>query len=174
MNRIVTIDPSISCTGIAFGTTAADVQVVSCASKPSGDSVPQRLARFERLVADIERYLEEHDTELILIEGYAFGSKNSQQHKLAEFGGLLRWHLLDHCPRILEVPPACLKQFATGKGNAKKDMVMAHVADRWDRLFENSDQADAYVLFRLGLVIEGREKAGNQIQRDVVRKVVGQ
>lgn len=173
MKRIVTIDPSISCTGLAFGTTADDVQVVSCASKPSGDSVSNRMARFERLVRSIEIHLEEHETELILIEGYAFGSKTSQQHKLAEFGGLLRWHLLDHCPRVLEVPPTCLKKFAVGKGNAKKDLVMAHVSDRWDKLFTNSDQADAYVLYRMGLVMVGREKADNVAQREAVGKVMG-
>lgn len=50
---------------------------------------------------------------------------------------------------------------------------MAHVAQRWGKLFQNSDQADAFVLYRMGLVIVGREKADNEAQREAVKKVTG-
>lgn len=170
MAEIVGIDPSISCTGLASGTSGEDVEVVSFSSQPCPNTVPHRMARFERLVGQMNDHLDGRSVGLILIEGYALGAKG-QQHKLAEFGGLLRWNMLDHCQRVLEVPPSVLKRFATGKGNAKKDLVMAHVAQRWGRLFENSDQADAFVLFRLGLVLSGVMEAENEHQRESVRKV---
>lgn len=172
MADIVAIDPSISCTGLAFGSNAEDVDVLSIASRPTSDAVAKRIARFEQLVGAINQRLDPLEISLIVIEGYSFGSQG-KQHTLAEFGGILRWNLLDHCPRVLEVAPTALKKFATGNGNAKKDLVMAHVAQRWGKLFQNSDQADAYVLYRMGLVIVGREKADNEAQREAVKKVTG-
>lgn len=78
MADIVAIDPSISCTGLAFGSNAEDVDVLSIASRPTGDAVAKRIARFELLVGAINQRLDPLEISLIVIEGYSFGSQGKQ------------------------------------------------------------------------------------------------
>ena len=168
---IAAIDPSLTSTGIAFGTSADDVQVRTVGSKPMGETAADRIRRYERLMMQIQDVLQEVNPALILIEGYSFGSSNKGQMNLREFGGILRWHLVD-TGKVLEVAPAGLKKFATGKGNAKKEVVLAHVVNRWGQLFERSDEADAYALYRMALVACGRCEAENEAQRESVARVL--
>lgn len=49
----------------------------------------------------------------------------------------------------LKVPPATLKKFATGRGNAKKVEVMLSAYKKWDKEFTDDNEADAYVLARI-------------------------
>ena len=49
------------------------------------------------------------------------------------------------------VTPGELKKFITGKGQAKKDLILLNVFKRWGVEFDNSDLADAYGLSRMAL-----------------------
>lgn len=171
MKRILGIDPSLTSTGLCFGTSAIEWSTASAGSKPSGKTVKARIERYTRLVERINTVLHAEKPTLILVEGYSFGSRNGGE-ALAEFGGLLRQCLLFYTPDVYEVAPSTLKKFATGKGNSKKEMVMAHIAQRWGQLFATSDLADAFVLYQMGLVAAGAVEAANQHQREAVAKVV--
>ena len=66
-----------------------------------------------------------------------------------ELGAIVRLGLVSN-PCLHEVSATSLKKFATGKGNATKDVVMLHVFKRW--AFDCNDDnnlADAYVLARM-------------------------
>jgi crossover junction endodeoxyribonuclease RuvC len=75
---------------------------------------------------------------------------------------------------VYEVAATTLKKFATGKGNAKKEQVIGHVQKNWNQLFSTSDEADAFVLYRMALVAAGRVEPKNQPQREAVEKVIQQ
>lgn len=45
------------------------------------------------------------------------------------------------------VPVGTIKKFATGKGNASKDAMIAAVAKRWGLVTDDDNEADAFALF---------------------------
>jgi crossover junction endodeoxyribonuclease RuvC len=170
---IAAIDPSIRNTGMAW-TTGKDPETMRFSSaNDSARQVSRRIARYEEVIHRINKRLHELQPQVILIEGYSFGTMKHQAESLAEYGGILRWHLLEHTEHIYEVAPSTLKKFATGTGRGDKALIMAHVAMRWGRLFENSDEADAYVLARIGLAACGLDSQCTASQKECALKVVG-
>lgn len=128
-----------------------------------------RIDRFETLARSVCRSLQ--GTTLVVIEGYSHGSKGSSVLSIAEYGGILRAAMLKITPHVIEVSPSALKKFATGKGNSPKDVLMAHVAKRWGVLFSSNDEADAYVLARIGLCLAGFGQPETEWQREVIEKI---
>lgn len=89
---------------------------------------------------------------LTVIEGYAMGTqRQAHSYAIGELGGLVRWHLWTQEKPYVEIPPATLKKFATGKGNAPKDAMLAAAIRKFG--FEGSDnnEADAWLLRCMGL-----------------------
>lgn len=166
------IDPSLTSTGICLGTDPEKFSIECRGSKKRGETVIDRIQRYEGLIGLILATLEKARPKLILIEEYAYSKNMGGQMYLGEFGGLLRYHLIDYTPHVIEVTASCLKKFATGKGNSPKDVVMAHLAKDTGRLFTNNDEADSFVLFQMALCIVGRQKPRNEAQREAVAKVV--
>lgn len=166
------IDPSIAGTAICHGTIEAGGEVVQFPSKARGDDLPDRIRRLELLMSQVKAHLDKVAPDVILIEGYSFGS-NNRAEAMAEWGGLLRWHLLDYTPNVYEIAPLSLKKFITGKGAGKKEMMIAHVTKKWDRIFETNDHVDAFALYQFGLRLAGNVPTTNGPQREVIKKVIG-
>lgn len=170
---VVGIDPSLSKTAVVIGSGPTDFKVFLHTSKPLGDSAAARVGRYDKLVAEIMQSLHvvgEGYGVRIFLENYSFNSKFGGEH-LGEYGGLLRWHLVDHDPQLTEVAPATLKKFVTGKGVGQKEQVMLSVFKNWGYEPRGNDDADAYGLFRLGLCVCGLDEPKNQAQRECVAKV---
>lgn len=173
MSQIVCgIDPSLTGTAIVWGTSPTEYEYRRFPTKSSGSDVVARTRRIEHLVHDIDVLLEEIRPDAIFIEGYSFGSKYNRE-MLGEFGGVLRFHIVDRAPVVVEVQPSSLKKFATGSGSAKKDIVAAHCVNRWGAMFKDTDTYDAFVLYMVGLVAVGSLTPGNSVQKEVVAKVMG-
>ena len=64
---------------------------------------------------------------LVVLEGYSHASKY-QAHQLGELGGIISYHLWQTGIPYIDIPPATLKKFATGKGTAGKDLMVAAAA----------------------------------------------
>lgn len=69
----------------------------------------------------------------VAIEGYAFNKFGfSSISHLYESGGVLRDHLYAADYQIVdEIPPTCIKQSFTGKGNAKKREMLRIFTEKW-------------------------------------------
>lgn len=170
---VVGIDPSLTATALVSG-DGQTYGTTSIGSKTRGREVSQRIARYCDLTERIEDWLVDawrfDGVVNAYIEGYSFASHGNGRD-LAEFGGLLRHRLLGICNNLVEVPPTTLKKFATGKGNASKSVVGAHVAKRWGVLFDSDDLYDAYALYRFGLVAEGIVEPETKQQAEAVAAV---
>ena len=59
-------------------------------------------------------------SEVIAIEGYAFGTRGRALFNIAENGGILKYRLRNLGISLLLPSPAEIKKFATGNGTAKK------------------------------------------------------
>jgi hypothetical protein len=80
--------------------------------------------------------------------------------------------LIGYSDWIAEVPPTVLKKFICGKGNANKAAVVSAATRRYSEEFDSDNQADAYVLARMGLVVLGLEDLQTQFRREAIEKVL--
>lgn len=142
--RIVGVDPSLTATGIAC---TCGTSVFS--TKKRG---PERL--FE-ITSEVISHATGVCTELglhpalVVIEGYSFNSKFKSEF-MGELGGCIRMTLWRHELRYVDVPPAVLKKFATGKGNAGKDDMISAAIRRFGFEGTNNNEADAHLLRYMG------------------------
>ncbi len=139
LSSVVGIDAGLTSTGVAVLNDKPHTEAIQ--SKKTG---PQRLIEVrDRVLGLVE------GADLVAIEGYAFARPN-QAHQIGELGGVLRAMLFEHGFSILEVAPSAVKKFATGKGNATKEKVAVGVYKRWGQEFRTNDEADAFVLAKIG------------------------
>lgn len=88
---------------------------------------------------------------LVVIEDYSYGSVN-RAHQIGELGGVVRHMLWKFDIPTMVVTPMQVKKYATGKGNASKDLVMIEAARRGVGMFDGTtnDHADAFWIWALG------------------------
>lgn len=70
--------------------------------------------------------------------------------------GAVRAALIDALVPYVTVPPASLKKFASGKGNADKTAMAIAALKRFGREFADDNQCDAFWLRAMGLAAYGR------------------
>ena len=129
------LDPSLTSTGIA---PPVDVPF-RLKSKP-GAHPAARLAAIRDAVL---RVVTVSRANVVAIEGYSFASHAAHAHELGALGGLLRVALWEADVPYAEVPPATLKKYATGKGNASKEEVLGAAIRRLGYTGDHTDEADA-------------------------------
>lgn len=143
-HRIIGIDPSLTATGYCLPDGSTHV-----ASWPGTRGVQRLALAYAELLDTIETW----NPTLIVIESYAYGRAN-QAHQLGELGGVLRLAAEHACATLLDVPPTVVKKYATGKGNANKDLVRDAARDRLGLpAGVSSDECDAAWLRQVGLAV---------------------
>lgn len=148
MTRVVGLDLSLTATGWAR-TTGAVTEVGVLASKPTSDTLAARSARLRRLAGRCYDLADFAD--LVLIEGPAYASNTGSAHDRAGYWWLTVARLTGAGVRVVEVPPASLKTYATGKGNASKDQVLAAAVRAFPTLrVDDNNTADALWLAAMG------------------------
>ncbi len=164
--KIAAIDASLSRTATCAGSSGGpDFKVGVFTSEAVGMSVAARLRRYKTLAARTYEALD--SPTMVFLEGYSYDSTGRGVVSLGEYGGILRLRLLAADVEIIEVPPAMLKKFATGKGNTAKAAFQVAVARRWNVEFKGEDEYFAFALFRLGQAfLTGR--ADNAAQKEVI------
>ena len=175
---VMGLDPSLTGFGVcAIGPAIQGANVVthvqSCVlvDPGKGDEITRRFQRIHDLVAQLAPLVDRAQPVLVTIEGYSFGSANAS--RLVELGAVVRRELLSFV-EVVEVTPAWVKQFAGGKGDAKKDQVRLAVYKRWGFEAPTADEVDAFVLARIAQALIDLPAAGEltQQQRKVLEKIV--
>jgi Holliday junction resolvasome RuvABC endonuclease subunit len=88
---------------------------------------------------------------LVVLEGYSFASRGRAIISLGELGGVVRCALADAGIAWVDVPPSCRALFATGKGNASKEQVLAEAIRKLGYQGHSNDEADALWLCRMAI-----------------------
>ncbi len=158
----VGLDLSLTATGIS---TTADTWVIT--SRCRG------VRRLQDLRDLILAHVDSSDT--VFIEGYSMGAQRGSQgvaQMLGELGGVVRLALYERDIVFVDVPPAVLKKFATGKGNAgKPDMLAAAIRCGYEGSNDNN-AVDAWWLRQLGAYSAGGDIASTAYRDDAYSKVV--
>lgn len=163
MTTVVGIDLSLTGTGIC--TLFADhvgppdaarishplqATVTRYGTPPAGGDLGPRGDRLRRLVSGILARTGRPD--LAVIEAPALHSKTGHAHDRSGAWWLLVSSLQAAGIPVAEASPQTVKKYATGKGNAGKDAVLAETVRRYGHLIEvnTNDEADAVHLAALG------------------------
>jgi Holliday junction resolvasome RuvABC endonuclease subunit len=130
-------------------------------------------ARLSAIVDEVRGFCRDDDVELVVLEGYSFGSKGRAVFDIGELGGCVRLLLHRLGVPFVDVAPSSLKKYATGKGNCGKDEMIAAAIRRFG--FEGSDnnEADAYLLWCMARDAYGEPVASvPQVNAAALEKVV--
>jgi crossover junction endodeoxyribonuclease RuvC len=87
--------------------------------------------------------------DLVVVEGYAYAA-HQMAHQLGEVGGVIKLYLHEHGFRVAVVPPAKLRKYATGAGNAAKEAALATAVKRSGIEFRTHHEAEAWWLRMMG------------------------
>ena len=87
----------------------------------------------------------------ICIEGPSFASTGAFVLQMGALHYYLRIFLLKKGVNFKIVTPGTLKKFVTGKGTAKKELMLKNVFKKWGADFDDNNLADAYSLSRYAL-----------------------
>lgn len=137
--NILAIDPSLTGTGICH----PDGSTETLHTKSRG------CERLRWLRDEIITYTLAAD--LVVIEGYSYGSRGAAVINIGELGGVIRLALFERQIPLVEIPPACLKRYATSRGNASKDDVLQAGVMRSGHTFADNNCCDAWWLHQMAL-----------------------
>lgn len=151
----VGLDLSLASTGVA--TIHGDVVTVRrVTSKATSGDTAATAARLDRIVAEVLGSVPLSDDTHVAIEGPSYGSVGVGQHVRGGLWWLVRTELARADIDTIIVAPASVKKYATGKGNASKDAVLAAVIKRYPQVdVTGNDEADALVLAAIAARVGG-------------------
>jgi crossover junction endodeoxyribonuclease RuvC len=156
MSIVVGVDLSLTSTGICRITSGA-IQLDRVRTKGStNDTLWATRDRFNRIADRVAAKIVGCD--LVVLEGPAMSRTNGHQHDRSG----LWWLIADMCMstqdstgdeplQVVSVSPTARARYATGKGNAGKDEVLAAVVRRYPQAeVTGNDAADALILAAMG------------------------
>lgn len=156
--HVVGIDASLTSTGIAI-LQGDEINTAAIKTDLKG---PARLSYLRDCIQQIVA-----NADLVVLENYAY-SRPNQAHQIGELGGVLRVMLYESGVKWIEVAPAAVKKFATGKGNAVKEAVAVGVYRHWGKEFKTNDETDAAVLAYIGQAYLGGPERLTAYQAEVI------
>lgn len=153
---VVGLDLSMTSTGVCR--IGHDLGATVAREKSKGsrdDSLATRRARLRELADRVVAHAVGAD--LVAVEGPSFASSGAGTHDRSGLWWLVVDGLHAHGLPVLEVPPSSRMTYATGKGNAGKDEVLAAVIRRyWGVTVTGNDEADALAIAAMGARLMGR------------------
>ncbi|UJE15661.1 RuvC-like resolvase [Gordonia phage Ligma] len=155
MPRILALDLSLTDTGLCRVNVGphgdlATREVTRIKSKAGEATFKAASERIYLIVAAIRAAILEEKPDLVVIESPALGSTTGQAHTRAWLWGKAYDEAASHA-EVVTVTPQGIKMYATGRGNADKDEVLAAVVKRYPEFdVTNNNTADAVVAAAIG------------------------
>jgi len=162
-------DLSLTGTGIVVLDDGKLVMQDSIKSKKDGDKPSDEIARLRGIVKRVMAFVDEHNPEVVVLEGIAFMSRNTTS--LAQLAGLnymMRDSLVDRGIDFLVVAPTSLKKYVTGAGNSSKDIMMLETYKRFGVSILDNNICDAYGLAQAGLAATDEDYKTTKFQDEVI------
>ena len=155
------VDLSLTGTGLAriISTDGSGpfVETATVGSKPGGRSVEARARRQLMLLRGIDRFLAPGG--LLAIEAPAYTRTAGSRHERSGlWWAVVQLAMRQGC-RVVEVSPTARARYATGRGMAAKDAVLAAVSERYSTYgvsLATDNEADALTLAALAARLIGR------------------
>jgi len=148
MDHSIGIDLSLTGTGIIvldwFG-KIAEQELISTTPK---EEIENRITSIgEKVIGIVNKYPNSE----ISMEGLSHGSASDSMLELAALHYYVRILLKNQNLSFEVLPPTSLKKFLTGKGHAKKNLMLLYVYKKYGEEFQDDNLADSYALARYGM-----------------------
>lgn len=161
--NVVGLDLSLTSTGVAWSTGTVE------SLKTELKDEPRLIWLRNKLVETLEMAA----ADVVVLEGYSFGSKFSRGHAAGELGGVVKVELYEELQiPFAIVPPTVLKKYATGAGGgakSSKEKVLIEAVKRFpDVAVTGSDEADALWLRAMGMHYYGEPLVEMPKDRELV------
>lgn len=156
MLTILAADLSLTQTGLCLPDGTTTVFKTTPNAQAVGMEEQRHLVARQVLVRDaVLDHARRVGADLVAIEGYSYGSPQ-QATQIGGMGAIVRLGLEEE-PDLawVVVPPSSRAKYATGNGNASKDMVLQEVAARRGATFRTTDECDAWVIWELAKAAYG-------------------
>lgn len=142
--RVLALDLSLTATG--WATTLNDHGVYGTHAKG--------VERLNVLDGWLSGLVDASRPQVAVVEGYAYG-KGNQAHQVGEWGGVARLRLYSDGVPFVVVPPAVVKKYATGRGNAPKPDLRMELYKRAGLDVADDNEVDALWLLAAALEVAG-------------------
>lgn len=156
MPRVIGIDPSLTALGLAIIDSAPaggihSYQLGVLKSKKQGDTWADVQRRIDQIVKQVRPILQSFPS-LLVMESPAFSSTSGASHDRSWLWGRLYDEAVAAGVPVVTFVPQQIKIYATGKGTADKDVVVAASVRRWPNIegLDNNNAADAWNLATMG------------------------
>lgn len=167
---IIGIDPSLTATGIVALQDGKPEVATTTKNRPELPTI-ERVRVIKQQISKIIE-IPSFAVDLIVIEGFSFGSRGQSLFETAYLGYRVREDLEGYREREgipwIEVPPKSLKKFVTDNGNAGKELMLQQVYKRWSYETHDNNIADAYALARVGMAYLGEDSDLYAYQKSVI------
>lgn len=166
----VGIDPSLTSTGVFLllkkqnGQYQYDYAQIDTKPKDFKSSIERCLYIADVIVSLIKQNLTEAELKLVVCQDYFVGRQQGAVIQLAELGTLIRFKILLENYPLTIAPPKTIKKFITGTGNAKKQLVMQSVYERWGYKASTDNLADACGMSRFAQFVCGIWSGKNHVE----------
>lgn len=145
--RYLGIDQSLSDTGLVVVDEAAQI-VAQKALKTEPKNFKCDIERLIFIRDEIGHFEKSYQVDYACLEGFGYGARGNAIFQLAGLGYMIREYFWNQKITLEIVPPKTLKKWATGNGNAQKDLMLMNVYKRWGVEFQDHNICDAYCMAR--------------------------
>lgn len=131
MKFIIGIDQSITSTGVCIIGKDFDYgpKFVRITSEKNSTDPMDPYVRVKSICNALADIIDFHSCEDVAIEGLAYSASGDATRLLAGLQFCIMSMLIDKGCSVIIVPPTELKKFASGKGNANKDVMVDSLPD---------------------------------------------
>lgn len=128
------------------------------------------MSRIDAIARQVQALV--RGVDLVVLEGYSFGSQGRAVFDIGELGGCVRFLLYRLSVPYVDVAPSSLKKYAAGKGNCGKDMMIAAAIRRFGFAGTDNNEADSYLLWCMAREAYGHPVAAvPKLQAEAITKV---
>lgn len=158
MSIIMGIDLSLTGTGLVILDGGKTVVNKIIKSKPPEEKThTTEIERLLKIKAEIQKHISKYSPDLALIEGLAFGARNTTAlMQLAGLSYMVRETFVLRSIPFIVVAPTTLKKFIVGKGNATKDLMLLETFKRYGQSFLDNNICDAFALAQCGAAVKNQ------------------
>ena len=139
----------------------ADANGVAHTIGTNSHAYPNDMARATSIVDQIFDYIvtTDHETvDLVAVEGFSHGS-GFQAHRMGGLNYVVQMELYREKIPVVMIPPASVKKYASGNGNAAKSLMLVEAVKRLGYEGSSDDEADALWLRQMALARYAPEMA---------------
>jgi crossover junction endodeoxyribonuclease RuvC len=158
-DHVVGLDLSLTSTGLARTSPVSDhafAEVLTVKSSGTkADTWEQRHMRLHRLVDAIDCKIPRRS--LVMLEAPAYSRTTGSQHDRSGLWWMVYAAVVAGGMTVVPIGPTVRAKYATGKGNASKDAVLAAAVRRYPDIdISGNDIADAVILMAIGCRLLGK------------------